>query len=497
MRFNIYDNILWEIIILLFSALFILNWWAHGYWKRRNVYSLPTEFIFGNIREIIMNPKVMGIIFRNFYEKYKQHKMVGFYCFYKPMLFVRDPEIIKRILATDFNCFSNNGFTVDKNIDPFIGYNPFTAKTIPLWKELRSIQATNLTALKLKEVVPGIVKIGEFMNEFIKNKKNQPISVFDITTRAAIDSAILFGFGIEPKSFTDSEFSFMKYGTVEHLFSTNYMNTISSFFLPSLSKIFNSRITSKAAEDFFISMTKTNIEHRKTTKITRGDLFDTILKLNKKKLEQGDKAYSNLEMSAHCATFYLDATVTSATVSTFLLLELATHQDIQEKLRREIFLVGKKPEDFDFDKINGIPYLQMVFDESIRIHSPVTVLTRSCTKDTVIEDVKISKGTKVFISSLALHYDPEYYPEPEKFDPERFSENNKESMTKYTFLPFGEGPRICVGLKYGNLFVKTLIAFILLKYRILPTYDQNKVLHDYENFLLVPKSDATIKFEEL
>ncbi|CAH1399265.1 unnamed protein product [Nezara viridula] len=486
-----------ETIIVLSSVLFIFNWWAYGYWRRRNVYSLPTEFLFGNIKEIIMNQKVMCLKFRDIYEQYKQHRMVGFYSFYKPMLFVSDPEIIKRVLATDFNSFSSNGFTMDKDIDPIMGFNPFTAKTVPLWKELRSIQASNLTALKLKEVVPGMVKIGEFMKDYIKNKKSQPVSVFDITTRAAVDSAILFGFGIEPKSFTDSEFSFIKHATGDKLFTSNFVTMISSFFLPSLSRLLNYRITSKGAQDFFMSMTKTNIEYRETNEITRVDLFDTILKLNKKKLEQGDKAYSNLEMSAHCATFYLDATVTSSIVLTFLFLELAHNQDVQEKLRRAIFSVGNKPEDFDLDKINSITYLQMVFDETIRIHTPVTMLTRLCTKDTVIEDVKISKGTKVFISTLALHNDPEYYPEPEKFDPERFSESNKESMTKYTFLPFGEGPRTCVGMKYGNLFVKTSIAFILLKYRILPTNDQNKVLHDYDSFMLCPKSDATVKFEEL
>lgn len=88
----------------------------------------------------------------------------------------------------------------------------------------------------------------------------------------------------------------------------------------------------------------------------------------------------------------------------------------------------------------------------MRMYAPVTFLSRSCTKDIDIEGVKISKGTKVFISALGLHYDPEYFPDPERFDPERFSASNKESMTKYTFLPFGEGPRICVGkvFNYGD-----------------------------------------------
>lgn len=73
-------------------------------------------------------------------------------------------------------------------------------------------------------------------------------------------------------------------------------------------------------------------------------------------------AYTDSELSAHCATFYLDATVTSSLVLTFFLLELANQQDIQEKLRSEIISVGNKPEDFDYDKINSISYLQMVLD---------------------------------------------------------------------------------------------------------------------------------------
>ncbi|CAH1399864.1 unnamed protein product [Nezara viridula] len=484
-----------EIIVLLASFLLIFNWWGHGYWKRRNVFSIPKLFIFGNFWQLVMGQKV-SLMFCDIYKKYKKHRMVGFYCFYKPMLLISDPEIIKRVLVIDFNSFSDNGFVVDKDIDPLFGYNPFTAKTIPLWKELRSIQAANQTPLKLKEVVPSLANIKEFMYDFIKNQKNQPIEVSDLTLRAAIDSAVLNGFGIEPKSFTDPEFSFMTHASGEKLFEATFVTMISAFFFPLINRLFSLRMTSKEAEEFFVSMAKTNIDYRQSAKITRSDLFDTIMKLNQKKLEQGNKAYSALEMSSHCASFYMDATITSSAVLSFILLELAYHQDVQDKLRREIFLIGKKPEDLDFDKINSMTYLQMVFDETLRMHPPVMIVSRLCTKDTEIEGVKISKGTKVFISPFALHYDPEYFPNPEKFDPDRFSDINKESMTKYSFLPFGEGPRICVGMKYANIFVKTSIALILLKYKILPAYDQNESLHDIDHFLLGPKPNAAVKFEE-
>nr|XP_024218538.1 cytochrome P450 3A19-like [Halyomorpha halys] len=323
------------------------------------------------------------------------------------------------------------------------------------------------------------------------------LPVKDLALRATVDSAVVHGFGIEPKSFKDSEFSFLKFANYEKLFNATVLPMVSGFFFPLINRLFNLRMTSKEAEDFFVSITKTNMDYRQSSKITRGDLLDIILKLNKKKLEQGKKAYSDLEMSAHSATFFMDGVMTSAAVLSFMLMELANHQDVQEKLRREIFSVGKEPVDFDFDKIHSISYLQMVLDETLRLHPPVTIISRLCTKDIVMEDVKVSEGTSIFISSLAVHYDPEYYPEPEKFDPERFSEINNESRPKYTFLGFGEGPRVCVGMKYANLVVKTSIAFILLKYKILPTNDQDGSLHLVDHYLLGVKPNAKVKFEEL
>jgi cytochrome P450 family 6 len=85
--------------------------------------------------------------------------------------------------------------------------------------------------------------------------------------------------------------------------------------------------------------------------------------------------------------------------------------------------------------------------ETLRKYPPVPILSRECSKPYEIPgiDAVLETGTKVIIPLIAIHHDPKYYPEPDRFDPERFSEEEKRKRHHYVYLPFGEGPRICIG----------------------------------------------------
>lgn len=87
--------------------------------------------------------------------------------------------------------------------------------------------------------------------------------------------------------------------------------------------------------------------------------------------------------------------------------------------------------------------------ETLRMHPPGPGLLRICTKRYKIpdSDIMLDVGAKVFVPVYSLHYDSKYYPQPEIFDPQRFTEENKSLRPNGTFLPFGDGPRICIGIK--------------------------------------------------
>ena len=91
----------------------------------------------------------------------------------------------------------------------------------------------------------------------------------------------------------------------------------------------------------------------------------------------------------------------------------------------------------------------------MRKYTTLPSLTRCCTQPfTLPTGHKILKGDVILIPLWSLHHDPQYFPDPEKFDPERFSPSNKELIKPYTYMPFGEGPRVCIGklLQMNSLF---------------------------------------------
>lgn len=156
---------------------------------------------------------------------------------------------------------------------------------------------------------------------------------------------------------------------------------------------------------------------------------------------------------AQAMTFYGDGFETSSTALSFALYEIASNPEIQKKLMQEIdAAIIKNNGVINYEMILEMNYLDLVFSETLRMHSPVLFLARVCTKPFELPspkrdglNVKIEVGTPMIVPVLAIHNDPTYYPNPRNFDPERFTEDNKNTRPKCAFLAFGEGPRICLG----------------------------------------------------
>lgn len=137
---------------------------------------------------------------------------------------------------------------------------------------------------------------------------------------------------------------------------------------------------------------------------------------------------------------------------TFAAYELAVNPDVQTRLFEEVRETSESigGQRLHYDALQKMKYMDQVVTETLRKWPPALLTDRLCNRDYVFDDGKdmkllIEKGRVVWIPISAIHRDPTYWPEPEKFDPERFSDENKKNVIPGTFMPFGNGPRNCIG----------------------------------------------------
>ena len=178
----------------------------------------------------------------------------------------------------------------------------------------------------------------------------------------------------------------------------------------------------------------------------------------------------------------------------FITYLLATHPDCQERLLKEVDLfMGKHPAPEYHSLQEGLPYLDMVISETLRMYPPAFRFTREAAQDCEVLGQRIPAGTVLEIAVGALHHDPEHWPNPETFDPERFTAEARLQRRPFTYLPFGAGPRSCLGVRLGLLVVKLTILQVLHKFRFEASPETQVPLQLESKSALGPKNGVYIK----
>lgn len=151
-------------------------------------------------------------------------------------------------------------------------------------------------------------------------------------------------------------------------------------------------------------------------------------------------------IAAQLFLFYVAGFETSAATTAFTLYELAQYPDLMKKAQDDVAQALEKHGKMTYDALKDMKFLDLCIMESTRKYPGLPILNRECTHDYAIPDSKlvIKRGTPIIISLLGIHRDAEYFPDPMRYDPERFLEENMNYVPA-AFMPFGEGPRHCIG----------------------------------------------------
>ena len=218
---------------------------------------------------------------------------------------------------------------------------------------------------------------------------------------------------------------------------------------------------------YFQGVAKKIIKSRRQQGLTgRKDLLHLMMIANEETTVEGVSKLSDEEIVSQSVLFLLAGYETSSNTLSFTLYHLALNPDVQDMLRKEIIQAmesnAKKPL---YEAVQSIEYLDCVIMEAQRLYPATVQVNRECRGDYDLNGIHIPSGTEIVIPLYALHHDPDAWQDPEKFDPERFRGPAKDARHAFQFLPFGAGPRNCIGMRFALMEIKIALIRILTKYK--------------------------------
>lgn len=195
------------------------------------------------------------------------------------------------------------------------------------------------------------------------------------------------------------------------------------------------------------------IAERRARPSEHRDLLELLLEA-----DDDDGAMSDKQVRDEILTLFVAGHETTATALAWALMLLAQHRDVYLRLREEVDALGRVPTHADLPRL---ALATRVFKESMRLYPPVYLFGRVVAEEVEIAGTLLPKGTVVLVSPFTLHRRPETFPEPERFDPDRFLPEADASRPRSAFIPFGAGPRTCIGNHFALLEGPLVLATIL------------------------------------
>jgi cytochrome P450 len=195
------------------------------------------------------------------------------------------------------------------------------------------------------------------------------------------------------------------------------------------------------------------------------DSSDLLSILMSARDEETGEAMTDEQLRVEVTTFLLAGQETTSLALTWTWHLLGQHPRVRQKLEDEIdaVLKGRPP---GYSDLENLPYLRMVIDESMRIYPPAWGFSRQALTDDQLGGFRLPRGWLVFVIPYVLHRLPAFWPDPERFDPERFSPERSANRPKFAYIPFGAGPRQCIGNQFALIETQLIVATFVQSYRL-------------------------------
>ncbi|XP_017126250.1 probable cytochrome P450 6a14 [Drosophila elegans] len=499
--------------VLALAYRFYTN--IYTYWERKGVlFERPLPLV-GNMKGIGSKYHFRDINQR-IYDQFKgKASFAGMYMFFKRTAMITDLDLIKQVLIKDFSYFQDRGVFNNPRDDPLTGHL-FTLEGEE-WRSMRHKLSPVFTSGKMKHMTGVIVEVGHRLAQAMEKSVQQAqmvdgiVEIKDLCARFTTDVIGSCAFGLECNSLQDPNAEFRNKGR-EIFVRRRHSQLVQAFLFTNakLAKKLRLKVFPDDITDFFMSAVKSTVDYRLKNGIKRNDFVDQLIELRAEDQEAAKKGQGidlshglTLEqMAAQAFVFFVAGFETSSSTMSFCLYELAMQPAIQQRLRDEIASVLGNVEggELNYDALAEMRYLDQVVAETLRKHPLLPHLIRECNRDYKVPhtDIVLDNGVNALIPVHNIHHDPEIYPEPEKFDPSRFDPEEVKSRHPMAYLPFGDGPRNCIGLRFGKVQAKVGLVSLLRSFQFsVSKRTEVPLILSKKSFLLATENGLFLKVEAI
>ncbi|PSN52374.1 hypothetical protein C0J52_06738 [Blattella germanica] len=450
-----------DLAIVVITILIFLYYLGTRTYDRFSKYNIPHErplpFI-GNMAPTLLENKAFTYTVRDMYNATKDHPYGGFYMFQVPIILINDTELIKTIAVKDFDYFTDHrSFVTETAGDTAIWAKGLVSLKGQRWKDMRSKLSPAFTSSKMKTMFVLISDCCKQLVDFLEEAQNKPNPGSNIKK-----ATTAFGVGVDSLRQPKNEFFAMGQR------ATNFgpWRFFGFFIFPKLMQMLGIGLVKANVTKFFRSLVLDTIHTRETQGIVRHDMLQLLMEAKKNSDQEsttnGKKIIDDDDIVAQAVLFFLAGFDTASSLMCFVCYMLATHPEVHKKLQDEVDSTLKENNGkFTYEVVNNMKYLDMVVSETLRIYPPAGAVDRICTRRYTLKadpPLECYPGDNLFIPIFGLHHEPKYFPEPEKFDPERFSDENKHKINPFAYLPFGN--------RFALMETKLVLAYMLSKFNI-------------------------------
>ncbi|XP_076598138.1 cytochrome P450 3A27-like [Chaetodon auriga] len=486
----------WTLIAFVLTLIAVYGYAPYGFFKKIGIPGpKPLPFIgtFLEYRRGIHNFDT------ECFQKYG--KLWGLYDGRIPVLAIMDTAMIKTILVKE--CYS-----VFTNRRDF-GLNGPLRDAVSIvedeeWKRIRSILSPSFTSGRLKEMYSIMLQHSKSLIQSLqkKVKVNDVIAVKEVFGPYSMDVVTSTAFSVDIDSINRPSDPFVE--NIKKMVNFNLLNpllvvtVLFPFMGPVFEKMNFSFFPAGVLEFFYKFLGTIKSDRQKNQHKNRVDFMQLMVDAQVSENTDDTSAMKGLtdnEILSQAMLFIFAGYETSSSTMGFVAYNLATQPHTQKILQKEIDETFPEKGPPTYEALMQMEYLEMVINESMRLYPIANRLERVSKSSVEINGVTIPKGTVTMIPLYILHRDPALWPEPDAFKPERFSKENKDNIDPYSFLPFGAGPRNCIGMRFAFVMMKLALVEILRNFSFVPCKETEIPLVLANDGFTTPKNPIKLRLE--